>query len=959
MTMRSLLRIGLIALPLLAPIRAHAAVCTSRSSFVWAGIGTGDWTCGAGTAGDAYAIASGHVVSLGADVVQSATAGAGISVENGGTLLAQGALRLVLGPAGLVCQWGSTCTLEGAGFRELGAATPALQPALSEPIVGHVADLVPCPDTSGTSACGSGGDAQVLRLSFPGAPDPGIASIAPGDVLCFGDASPGDLASHPDDGACYEVQNDPGATSPQQIDLDVTQSPGSRDSAGYPFALRALASATVQDGAGVAAGARTVQLPPGTLGASHDLVGRWLRFADGSGAPEWSAYKISRTTDGGGGNDVIEIGDVRGFATAHAAGTTVWLDYGWSRGDPFFVWSPLRLESASAAETDSPISFSGQTTLRRALLDRLGSPSNGLGSTGVVRVRSPASVVAFEDVWIADPAGAPASIVLVLEAPTSFAARRVQQTGGTSQSSACAPYTAACEDYLHVVGMLGSVGSVRLEDLNVRHHGDDVVLFSYGNAADVVLRRVHAAFASRWAATADLVDLSSALVFLDARGLVCDDCTSRPIGGSSAGVVFNGFGNGSGRIADAAVWGARGHVACPEGMRCRNLSVVGLDGTSGAMFGGDTSHLVVRDATLTDAASTLASPGERATLRRALVRDARFGNQQGIAFPAASGKDLRLESSVFLDVNGPTTSFLLNGGVPMSPVVVKQVSAVWTKPHDADRFLNSYTTGHALLSIDRVLVQGLNGPGEIALAVDLETASKPGVSCFFGNAAHWPGTQAPFVPAAWIASNALGPTDPPRAASFPWTAGLDCGATGAVGITSPQWSQGVTLTAPEHLGDSNADLDGDGVPDLADVCPDDADPAQSDLDMDGDGDACDFRCGNGGPTRVTGVSPNQALAGSAVTVSGTGFGASPQVTIGGVLASVSWDGSTLIATVPALPAGSDQPVQVIDGAGCRGEWPATLRIGAPTAGCGLLGVEGSVASALLFALRRRSGRRVE
>jgi len=48
---------------------------------------------------------------------------------------------------------------------------------------------------------------------------------------------------------------------------------------------------------------------------------------------------------------------------------------------------------------------------------------------------------------------------------------------------------------------------------------------------------------------------------------------------------------------------------------------------------------------------------------------------------------------------------------------------------------------------------------------------------------------------------------------------------------------------PDAQGDGKvlmADLDGDGVPDAADNCPQDANPDQADADQDGAGDVCDF-----------------------------------------------------------------------------------------------------------------------
>ena len=317
---------------LAAPAVSSAAVCTSTASFAWSGPGTGAWSCGAGTSADVYVVASGHTVTLAQSVTLSGASG--ITVQAGGAFVARGAYVLSVGSAGIVCAAGSSCTLEGAGFRALDGSDPALRSTLEAPVVARVQDILPCPAATGGSDCSDPSAAGRVRLRFP-SPPPGLARIAPGDVLCFGEADPREGRTSPDAGFCYEVKNDPDVAAPAAIDLDVTQSPSGRNAAGVPLSWRRLREARVLDVGGVRRGGRSIRVSGDVLSQDHQLVGRWLRFADAAGAPEPQAYKIMASEDGGAGDDVLRVGDLRGFARDYPAGRAVWIDYGWTPGDAF------------------------------------------------------------------------------------------------------------------------------------------------------------------------------------------------------------------------------------------------------------------------------------------------------------------------------------------------------------------------------------------------------------------------------------------------------------------------------------------------------------------------------------------------------------------------------------------------------------------------------------------------
>jgi len=154
---------------------------------------------------------------------------------------------------------------------------------------------------------------------------------------------------------------------------------------------------------------------------------------------------------------------------------------------------------------------------------------------------------------------------------------------------------------------------------------------------------------------------------------------------------------------------------------------------------------------------------------------------------------------------------------------------------------------------------------------------------------------------------------------------------------------------PAVANASQADLDGDAAGDACDNCASRANASQSDLDADGTGDVCDNLCVG----TVTSIASSSASAprDAYVKISGTGFGPSVQVTIGGLPTTTTTDGTFLYAKPNAtLAVNQSHPVVVVNPEGCQSQEAAVVTITSPL-GCGLTGAEPFMLLALRAAMR--------
>jgi len=110
---------------------------------------------------------------------------------------------------------------------------------------------------------------------------------------------------------------------------------------------------------------------------------------------------------------------------------------------------------------------------------------------------------------------------------------------------------------------------------------------------------------------------------------------------------------------------------------------------------------------------------------------------------------------------------------------------------------------------------------------------------------------------------------------------------------------------------------------------------------------------------VTSIASNTASAprDAFVKIGGTGFGPSAQVTIGGLPAATTTDGTFLYAKADAgLAVNLSYPVVVVNPEGCQSQEAAVVTLTTPL-GCGLTGVEPFLLLGVLSVARRVRGRR--
>jgi hypothetical protein len=665
--------------------------------------------------GDDELVFSGSCIQVVGDLVQSGSPGLGITnlgclevdalARTGGP----GPITLTLGPDGIACDPGSTCSFEG-GYRRANPSDPTVDPDRAAANYVTLAEVIPCgtPGAAGFEPnCNAAGSADHVVLAWDGA-----CAAQASDVMCFVDPDRSTPDAPVDDGYCYTIESVDEAGGQCRVTVNVDQ--GERNQVGYPLARRRLVQSTLT--APAAAGARRLCLDAtapsaAALDADGSLTGRWVRMSalggpddvcsDGDAlacAGEPLGYKIMRTDASSptcpAGSHELWLADLAGLREARATGTPLWIDYGWAPGDPVYFMVPVTLRSATAATADSTPLFRGTVTVQGLVV----ADADGFEVLGATLER-------FKDVWVRDdtnPASNFGDSPLRLVDTSDFLVDHLTITGGGDQENCGGP----CDRH-HSVRFDGTVSGATVRDLAVRHTGDDTMVCQIGiESLDLTVERVRSQFVSGSANSASLIDMT----VCDTNGQItvtdasCDDCLSHDGAplllflDSASRVMAIGlrdasFRTGGGTVEDFVGIGA--HVPT----------------TFLAVLPEKARRCVVRDVeapapSTTLLTNTLVSGWD---LRDCFVHDVTFNSGAGGLHNGAPGIH-RIENSAFVNVGREGCStcrvFQANDATAAAQLVIERTTFSTTSDWTSllDRILAISNLGAGGLTLDGLLV---------------------------------------------------------------------------------------------------------------------------------------------------------------------------------------------------------------------------------------------------------------
>lgn len=816
----------LLAFALLSGV-AEAATCTfNAGSSNWGPIGTvtgAGTSCGTPTASDSYVIPSGASVTIVGAITQDTTGGIGITVNAGGTLTAAvsesvnsgNSLVLTVGSAGINCA--GTCTLTG-GFRQFGASPSQTLSDFSRADFWQVGEITeaswpaggtgtityPTTATAGhdyDSANGVDGDTNIAES---------IAEVTTSDVICFFDPDTADEYVPADVSACYKISAVDAAAADYSISVNLRQ--GAQDNASWPLARRDIQVGTL--GADVIRGQMTLNLGAAfaDAAAAAAIAGRWIRLEDAaSGIFAGRAYRILTAADNGS-DDTVTIIDLRGVGDAHAAGDAWAIEsQGWVKGDPFYIMVPVRITSATAALTDSPVILNGSITVRGVVFDTVQSVTVGV-SAGVPLLT--ASLSEFRDVWIIDPSNATSSALSVGVAGALL--ERVSITGNDASVNT----THGFEFYEQV--------PVTLRDALCRYLGDDCLGYinnASGEAATtfngVRIRSEYAENATGGSTNvAEAQNSGTNNLTYKLSGISCVRCTTDD---ASGGLFAVGSATTSTVTADGVTWiGGRGKLSVgtnPGRLTATNVSGYGhvMKTVAGVALGGNLDGFVFRggDGTTADIIGAIGALG--VTVKNGLVLDTIWSsNTLAVVAPLANST---FENIAFVNVNRTpalNTGVFRWSGDPGGAVRLENISVVWNPRYATVGFQNAIrdngSGAWSNVTFKNLLFSGLHDFAGTNAQAAIRGGSASfwsgntwsGKMCFYGNEADLNGS----IPAPT-------PFDEVRDRPFGWTAvttvltqagsviaGInDCGVKGgaqAPGLKRLTWGQMVNQLPVER-----------------------------------------------------------------------------------------------------------------------------------------------------------------
>ena len=656
----------------------------------------------------------------------------------------------------------------------------------------------------------------------------------------------------PDSGYCHRLTA-ASAGTPLWLEFDVRQIWSAQsDRAGYPLDRRLVQQVTLAGSH--LAGARWLRLrETGAVVGGADQIGRFVRC---SGSQR--AYVIASVVDDPAG-DALLLADARGLPHAEPDGARCHVDGGWSRGDLAFVMAPVHVTTNARAAGQGFLHLQGDVTLRGVVLDGLG----GGGTRGGLWIDG-GRLLEATHIWMMDPLTSNGLTVTLEDVQCGATVDHLTVTGGPE---------AAEDDKNYGLGFFGGPScTYYVNHLYTRYTGDDVLVTESTGASPtgaLALRWIQGGPASSPGDSGQFLDFGTGNVTnVSAADALCTACTSEDGFGSL--VIPSGGGRG---LIERVLWlGATGQgfsanaasVSNPE-FRYRDVGVIGsaVDPGQvpiGQLVGLDTERFYVRDVVDPRSQSLqlcLANPPAAARrLVQGLFADVSLGGESCVLTGDAELREIALVDVARAGARGP----LIHVDAAAQGVVLQQLTTAFRRPAEgiAHAVALPYTIVAGAVAIDRLLVTGLGGESDSAMALrtpEVAAAVSWGGSSCFSDVSM---IDAPEVLAAYGAPPLLLPDAgfedvvSLRVAPAPGSAAADAGCGALVaGVTTVDWAHRKLRLLPTSISgapqpvacDDGIDNDGDGRTDLDDFdCeastdPDEraATPACGD-DRDGDGD---------------------------------------------------------------------------------------------------------------------------